>query len=109
MNDVGSSRCQKILLGILTTGRLMGVTVTPIRKGIHKSNCKVLADQAPNPCKLKRLPARKQTLAQSLRGLFTDDSLTKTPQAPKPRRLSRAILLSGPPGCLSLLIRLVLF
>jgi len=72
MNDVGSSRCQQILLGILTTGRLVGVTVTPIRKGVHKSNCKVLADQAPNPCKLKRLPAREQTLAQSFRGLFTD-------------------------------------
>jgi hypothetical protein len=26
MNDVGSWRCQKILLGILTTGRLMGAT-----------------------------------------------------------------------------------
>lgn len=26
MKDVGSWRCQKILLGILTTGRLMGVT-----------------------------------------------------------------------------------
>ena len=32
MNDVGSSRCQKILLGILTTGRLMGVTVTVIHQ-----------------------------------------------------------------------------
>jgi hypothetical protein len=32
MNDVGSWRCQKILLGILTTGRLMGVTVMRVMR-----------------------------------------------------------------------------
>jgi hypothetical protein len=32
MKDVGSWRCQKYFLCLLTTGRLMGVTVNPLQR-----------------------------------------------------------------------------
>jgi hypothetical protein len=47
MKDVGSLRCQKTLLGILTTGRLMGVTVISSAVGARVGNDETQLTQPP--------------------------------------------------------------
>src|SRR5947207_8970980 len=47
----------------------------PQRKGIHKRNCNVLGLKLQIPAISNASTSEKQTPAQSLRGLFTDDNL----------------------------------